>query len=1033
MAKNRHEVDMALRRATMRFEASLNAAKALEDKRYAQTVADIAAAKAEAAHKVSAAKSEFKVSMLALSSTVKSQVSRVNNRIDATAGVVRSDAAAQAKVNSNVNAEMSRMIQLGNKRYKKHLKDDAELQNLISKDKAETDSKLNKMALEFNEALAAVRKTLKKDRAHAEKKLNEGTSKVWAALYQNQRDQAKKNAEMEAATRRMKLDAMNAVRDAKAEFRKKIKNLGKVVSENDKKADAKIEKLTGVVVANAAKSRKGREEIASLEEANKQELKTAITDMIAKGEKRAQLVEANGEKMDKDTKWLINNKLNSEISKLKDETDRSVQDLAALNSEARKQMRKEMLYAVRSAAEVAQADLKIAMDTAEKNMIAFEKKASGVHANSALKRKELKAQIESNAKQVSDMLKDAVETDARAQAALRTETQDEIKKTNTRLTAYSDRMKANAKQTRADIKALTKTTIDSIATEEKRAQAAVEKFSSEDAARQAAALKFLKEQMEIAQKETDQKFGKAYIKLASDRAHAEESLGGSVNDLNESLAKQAALADSRFRKTVKDITSARKQAAEGVTQARKDFATGLASVNSQVRAIEEDIAGRIGVVTGEVRTMKAQQAEVNSNVEKEMTRIEELSDRRYSESKKARGKLKMLMDENKAAAAAEVKALSTDLHTKLEKLDAQRLRNKSEMAKDLTSATKIFYQKLSQQQKRQQGETADLNAATAAAVMADKASLDLAQKNFDSKIVMLTNTVAKNAKKAEDGISKLTGVVNDYAKASKADRANIRATTKAMEAELRGSLQAAIQDGEAKAKAVEQRIAERLKGTKRFLQVELASQTERAADNVFKIIEGKRHKIADNYLSLKAYAVSAADSVDDYVTNGKGRGLSSIGDLLETIAALGAVKPDKAQGLGLGGTKLSNIFSGDGMKVPGAVASINGLVNQFTSNCQQVRNRWPMGLGKYLLDKLESSMQDKGVLQVDKVEGKSGNFVFINGRSVGLSNKMSDFAGLAARMTTYESVLAKLTSKLSVGPKVQGKRVEAPPPEWQGN
>merc|ERR1711988_581828 len=45
MAKNRQEVDMALRRATMRFEAALNAEKALEDKRYAQTVANIAAAK----------------------------------------------------------------------------------------------------------------------------------------------------------------------------------------------------------------------------------------------------------------------------------------------------------------------------------------------------------------------------------------------------------------------------------------------------------------------------------------------------------------------------------------------------------------------------------------------------------------------------------------------------------------------------------------------------------------------------------------------------------------------------------------------------------------------------------------------------------------------------------------------------------------------------------------------------------------------------------------------------------------------------
>merc|ERR1719183_314345 len=150
MAKQRHEIDMQLRQATMRFEASLNAAKALEDKRYSQTVADIAAAKKEAKQKVKAASSEFKVGLLQLSSVVKEQVTKVNNRIDNAADVVRSDAAAQAKVNANVNAEMTRMIAVGNKRYKQHLKDDVELQKLISKDKAETDAKLNKMALSFN-------------------------------------------------------------------------------------------------------------------------------------------------------------------------------------------------------------------------------------------------------------------------------------------------------------------------------------------------------------------------------------------------------------------------------------------------------------------------------------------------------------------------------------------------------------------------------------------------------------------------------------------------------------------------------------------------------------------------------------------------------------------------------------------------------------------------------------------------------------------------------------------------------------------
>merc|ERR1712216_1049538 len=133
MAKNRHEVDMAIMHAAKRFAASLNAAKALEDKRYAQTVANIAAAKKEAIDRVSAAKKEFKVRILQLSSVVKEQVTKVNNRIDQSAAVVRSNAAAQAKVNQNVNAELTRMIHLGNKRYAQHLKYRAHAESQLQK------------------------------------------------------------------------------------------------------------------------------------------------------------------------------------------------------------------------------------------------------------------------------------------------------------------------------------------------------------------------------------------------------------------------------------------------------------------------------------------------------------------------------------------------------------------------------------------------------------------------------------------------------------------------------------------------------------------------------------------------------------------------------------------------------------------------------------------------------------------------------------------------------------------------------------
>merc|ERR1719482_997226 len=119
-----------------------------------------------------------------------------------------------------------------------------------------------------------------------------------------------------------------------------------------------------------------------------------------------------------------------------------------------------------------------------------------------------------------------------------------------------------------------------------------------------------------------------------------------------------------------------------------------------------------------------------------------------------------------------------------------------------------------------------------------------------SKLVMLTNTVTANAKKAENGLARLSGVVHNTAKANAADRQLIRDQTKIMEADLNKALNRAISIGEAKAKAVEQRIAEHLKNTKRFLQVELNESVEEAADNVFKIMEGKRQKAADNVFKI---------------------------------------------------------------------------------------------------------------------------------------------------------------------------------------
>merc|ERR1711970_976305 len=569
--------------------------------------------------------------------------------------------------------------------------------------------------------------------------------------------------------------------------------------------------------------------------------------------------------------------------------------------------------------------------------------------------------------------------------------------------------------------------------EQARATAALEKFTSRDAARQKAALKFAATQLQIAEKESAQKFGKAYEKLADNRARFDKKLGASVTGLNDALAKQAALADSRFSKTVKDLNSARRQATNQVRQLRKDFATQMATVTAEVKNVETRLVGEIAVVSGEVISNRANQMRVNRRVSAELKRIVRVSDTRFSSSKRARGKLKLLMDENKGAAHAEITNLGKQLGTKLEKLDKTVANHRIEMAKDLSAATKALYEKMASNQRSQEAASKQLGDATAAASAATAQSLKRAKAQFAAQLSTLSNTVAANQQLVNRKMAKLTGVVHNIAKAAAKDRHLVKMETKAMQADLNRAIVRAIQIGETKAKAVEQRIGIALKKAKRFLQTELSERCEAAADATFKAIQGKRQVIADNYLSLKAYAVTSVDRVSDYVAKGKGRNLSSMGDLLQTVGGLSSVKPKKDAGLGMGGTKVNGIFQKNGYKVPGTVAAMNGLVDEYTKVLNQVRARWPMGLGKYLLLRTEESMLAKGILQVDKVDGKPGNFVYINGHSVGLSNKLSDFQSLASRMSSYEGVLAKLTSELSTKRHLPGKAADVKPPQWQGN
>merc|ERR1711988_1109756 len=110
MAKDRHHADMMLKAASSRMDAALSAKKALQDKRFAKTVKDISDAKNEAAARVNAARTEFKVGLTKLGATARRQTAKLNARVTTLQNTVTRNKLEQAKVNRNVHAELMRMV-----------------------------------------------------------------------------------------------------------------------------------------------------------------------------------------------------------------------------------------------------------------------------------------------------------------------------------------------------------------------------------------------------------------------------------------------------------------------------------------------------------------------------------------------------------------------------------------------------------------------------------------------------------------------------------------------------------------------------------------------------------------------------------------------------------------------------------------------------------------------------------------------------------------------------------------------------------
>merc|ERR1719181_2676690 len=535
MAADRAHADALLQTTTARMAASLNAEKALRDAQFAKTVKDIAAAKAEAKARVAAASTEFKVGIRKLRATVDRQVAMTNARITDLSGVVTKNKLAQAKVNANVGAEMKRMIALGNKRYQAHLKHDAELQRLINKNKATTDARLDRMAAFYAAQLDKVRGTMKKNRAHATHMLAKETGKLYAAIAKGEKSQKATNAALSAQTRQARLDISDALRSAKNDFGKRMGALHKTVAQNNKKFEKKLDKLTGIVRANAVQSAKGRALLSSVMKANKEELKAAVSKAIARGEKRMAAAQASLVAMHAKTKAAMKLRITAQISKYAKQAASQIEGLRLSSKEARAEMKKEMLYAVRSASALAKANLAAAAKDAKAKFAAASNKEAAAAAKNAAARAALAGKIAADKKFAARALKDAVGGLTRSLLALKTETSKKIKKTNNKVGAYADRLAAQAKAVDAAMKANVASLSSKIAAARASVKAASLSSKIASAARFGAVLKEVGAAMTAAKKASQDKFSKLYARMAAARKTADTNLKAAVVTINDKI------------------------------------------------------------------------------------------------------------------------------------------------------------------------------------------------------------------------------------------------------------------------------------------------------------------------------------------------------------------------------------------------------------------------------------------------------------------------------------------------------------------
>merc|ERR1711998_629355 len=450
-------------------------------------------------------------------------------------------------------------------------------------------------------------------------------------------------------------------------------------------------------------------------------------------------------KINKKMRAELNTRITTEISQLKGRINKQLLALRYNTPASRKFMKKETDMAIEVATHKAKEHLKKTVAAAEQGISALNSHFKGKKLDAAAE-----AKIASEKKNILAKVLDAVSGQEKALLAFKTE--------NIATNGFVPKHKKKPSLTGAA---------------DKKAVAELQAVSDAAARRYASVVDEVTNSLFGALKTADKVYSQVYMSMAEDRKKLDEDLSTAVSNLNDNIAKYAALQNTAFSKSVADIGKARKAAAKDVLSSRKVMTSLLYATTSKVKEVETRLQGEVSVVSGYVMSAAAASARVAHAVNSELKVIMADANRRTTDSVRAKGVLKSLMDENKVAAAQEVKQIFEGAMNHIIDVRSAQHSFLRDFAEGLTDATAHYY---------------------------GHASSRDAKGAYGTALTSMSNAVTSNQKHVQGLLQHMTGVTFSFEHTTPTDRKCIGILNGAMKSDMNKALVKAIQFGEVKAK-----------------------------------------------------------------------------------------------------------------------------------------------------------------------------------------------------------------------------------------